>query len=108
MSEARPDSGQASFHAERADAGTWVITVTGEVDLDNHEHFQAAVDLALQAAATRLIFDLAGVRFMDSFGLHPLIKAARSPAAIEIRNPSPTVRRLIEITGLTAILPLAE
>ena len=108
MPDARPDSGQASFHVERADASTWLIIVVGEVDLANHEHFQAAVDLALQAAPSRLVFDLAEVRFMDSIALHILIKAAHSPAAVEIRNPSPATRRLIEITGLAAILTQAD
>ena len=69
---------------------------------------QAAVELALNAAPAKLIFDLAGVRFMDSSGLGVLIAATHSNASVEVRTPSRPVRRLIQLSGLADMLRLVD
>ena len=99
---------QASFYADQARANTWVITIIGEVDLANKDRFHAVVDQALGARPTKLIFDVAGVRFMDSSGLNVLLSAIRSNVAVEVRAASPAMRRLIEITGLAGVLTLSD
>ena len=109
MTTTEPDyGGNAQFYADRARADTWVVTVIGEVDLANRERFEAVVERALQARPAKLIFDLAGVRFMDSSGLGVLIAAAHRGTSVEVRAPSPAVRRLIEISGLAELLRIVE
>jgi len=61
----------------------------------------------------RVVFvDLSAVTFMDSRGLGSLIAAnerAREGAApIRIHDPSDAVRRLLTISGVTAVLAEAE
>jgi len=109
MAAVEPGSAeQASFYADQARASTWVVTVIGEVDLAHKDRFQAVVDRALRASPAKLIFDVAGVRFMDSSGLNVLLSALRSDVAVEVRAASPAMRRLIEITGLTGVLTLSD
>jgi anti-anti-sigma factor len=43
---------------------------------------------------------------MDSAGIAVLIRAAANVNAIHLRDPSPIVRRLIEVTGLSGVLPI--
>jgi anti-anti-sigma factor len=52
----------------------------------------------------RLIFDLSGLRFLDSAGIAVLIGAAAMVNAVHLRDPSPIVRRVVEVTGLSDVL----
>jgi anti-anti-sigma factor len=47
-----------------------------------------------------IVLDFSGVPFMDSSGLRALLEAARSDdcGPVVIKDPSPQVRRLLEIT----------
>ena len=51
---------------------------------------------------------MAGVSFMDSSGIAVLLEAAQGTDAVLIRRPSNAVRRVIETTGLTEVLPIGE
>jgi anti-anti-sigma factor len=109
MTATEPDfGGGAQFYADQARADTWFVTVIGEVDLANRDQFEAAVEGALHAAPAKLVFDLAGVRFMDSSGLGVLLAAANRTSSVEVRAPSLAVRRLIEISGLSELLRIVE
>jgi anti-anti-sigma factor len=109
MNIATSDHGaQASFYVDQSRADTWVVTVIGEVDLADRDRFDAAVERALAAFPTKLVVDLAGARFLDSSVLRVLITAAGGAASLEVRAPSPTLRRLIELSGLAELLPMAE
>jgi anti-sigma B factor antagonist len=84
--------------------GAPLITVAGEVDISNAAALEAAVAAATARTPERLIFDLAGLRFMDSAGIAVLLAAANNVAAVRLRSPSPTVRRVVELTGLADVL----
>jgi ABC-type transporter Mla MlaB component len=63
--------------------------------------------LLRQAAASktaRLVFDMSGVEFMDSSGIALLASAVQKVREVELRNPTPIARRLVELTGLAGIL----
>jgi anti-anti-sigma factor len=109
MTTTEPDYGaSAQFYADQARADTWFVTVIGEVDLANRERFEAVVEQALHTAPSKLVFDLAGVRFMDSSGLGVLLAATHRTPSVEVRAPSPAIRRLIEISGLTGLFRIVE
>jgi anti-anti-sigma factor len=59
-----------------------------------------------------LIVDLAEVTFMDSAGVATLLSLAELVRAADgefhLRRPPATVGRLLEITGLTDALPVAD
>jgi anti-sigma B factor antagonist len=84
--------------------GTSVIRLSGELDMVTAERVRSAVEAALSSASERLVFDISGLEFMDSSGIALLVSATRKARKVEVRHPTPIVRRLIELTGLTEIL----
>ena len=83
------------------EAETYVLELSGEIDLSNADAFgdEGARLASTMANGTRLVIDLAGVRFMDSMGLRALLRIHRRAGdALVIRNPSPQVQRLLDVT----------
>jgi anti-anti-sigma factor len=84
-----------------------VVHVDG--DLDVATSGQLGNDIApLVENGPNLVLDLAAVEFMDSAGIGAVL-AARAAAlehggAFEVRNPSSSVRLLLDVTGLAALL----
>jgi anti-sigma B factor antagonist len=95
---------EAVIETRTDDSGAPVIVVSGELDMSNAGKLEAAVESLVAQQPERLVFDLSGLRFMDSAGIAVLLAAANKVAAIELRAPSPAVRRVVELTGLTRVL----
>ena len=104
----RDHGGPARFYVNQARADTWFLTVIGEIDVANHAQFAAALEQALRAEPRTLVFDLAGVRFMDSSGIGVLLTAASTTTLVEIRAPSRAIRRLIEVSGVSELFRIVE
>jgi anti-anti-sigma factor len=102
MAELSPGTELSIEIAVSAD-GVGVISVAGELDSSNADTLGDAVAALVADRRERLVFDLAGLRFMDSAGIAVLIVAAADVEVIELRNLSPIVRRVVEATGLTTI-----
>ena len=81
-----------------------VIRLSGELDMVSVERVRSVVEGVLTADDDRLAFDVAELKFMDSSGIALLVSAARQVRQVELRHPTPIVRRLIELTGLTELL----
>jgi len=81
-----------------------VICLSGELDMVSVERVRSVVEGALTAEDDRLAFDVSELQFMDSSGIALLVSAARTARQVELRHPTPIVRRLIELTGLTELL----
>ena len=76
-----------------------LVTVTGEVDMSTADAmFRAATED--EAAAAML--DLRGVTFFDSAAIHALLQLAESYGERLRVLPSAQVRRVLEISGLSA------
>jgi anti-sigma B factor antagonist len=84
--------------------GMPVIRLSGELDLVSVEGVRSVLAGVLTADDDRLAFDVSELEFMDSSGIALLVSAARQARQVELRHPTPTVRRLIELTGLTELL----
>jgi anti-sigma B factor antagonist len=105
MAELGADSAAEVTIATRTDpAGVPMIALAGELDSSNAASLEAAVASVTSQHLDRLIFDLSALRFMDSAGISVLIGAAAKVDAVELRDPSQVVRRVIELTGLTDVL----
>jgi anti-anti-sigma factor len=85
--------------------GVPLITVEGELDSSNVASLEATIASVTADRPAHLVFDLSGLRFMDSAGISALIGAAAKVGAVRLRQPSAPVRRVIELTGLSSILP---
>ena len=94
----------AVIDTRRDPAGVPIVTVSGELDISNAEVLAATVAVLTDEHPERLVFDLSGLRFMDSAGIAVLLRAAAKVKSVLLREPSPAVRRVVELTGLTDVL----
>ncbi|MCW2931091.1 MAG: anti-anti-sigma factor [Actinomycetia bacterium] len=83
---------------------TPVVSLSGELDLTNAKRVQSVIEDTLTGGTERLVIETSELAFMDSSGLALLASVARKVPEIALRDPSPNVRRLIELTGLDEIL----
>ena len=97
----------------RADDGTVVVTVRGEIDFTNCDEVAQAVRDALNEWAPRSIkVDVRDATFMDSTGLGALIEGSR--AAYDARceyavvNPTENFHRVLTVTGLCELFGLSD
>ena len=86
--------------------GAPVVAVSGELDISNAATLEATVAALAAERPERLSFDLSGLRYMDSAGIAVLLGAATKLKEVHVRDPSPAVRRVIEITGLSDVLSI--
>jgi anti-sigma B factor antagonist len=87
-------------------SGTPTVTVRGDLDMSNADALKATVASLAAGKPDELIIDFSGLRFMDSAGIAVLVDAANQVPSVRLRQPSDAVRRVVEITGLTAIVAL--
>lgn len=105
--------------AERQDfrgrATRTVVQVTGEVDVATSAHLAAVIAHAMASAMEKepegkvdLVIDLAHLSFIDVSGINVLVRAecqARAyGGALVLRSPNRSVRRLLDVLRLDAVL----
>ncbi|WP_432827887.1 STAS domain-containing protein [Dactylosporangium sp. CA-092794] len=93
--------------------GTVVVEVLGPLEAATVGALRSVVLETVDAYRPRVLtVDLRRVPFMDSVGIGTLVavfnKARETGGAMEVRNPSPFVHRLLQITGLTELFGLPE
>jgi NarL family two-component system response regulator LiaR len=90
--------------------GLATIEIQGEVDLSNVASLREELTAALDAGATSLVLDCGRLTFIDSTGLGVLAKTsyhlATKGGSVVVRNPTPLMRRLLEMTRLKQALPI--
>lgn len=90
-----------------------VASLRGELDHHNAAQIRQELENRFSALGMRnLIFDLSGLRFMDSSGLGVLIGRYKTVSALggqtRICAPTPEVDRLLRLCGMYKIIPLYE
>jgi anti-anti-sigma factor len=86
--------------------GITVVTVTGDLDLDTSPGVEAALE-----ASERVLADLCGVDFIDSYGLRTLLqrqrKADTEGGVFAIACPEDSaLQRLLELVGTTGVFQI--
>jgi anti-anti-sigma factor len=94
--------------ARQGAPGVAVLSVAGELDVSTAGTLESAVEQACGTQPEELLFDLRELRFMDSAGIAVLLAASRKVPSVRLREPSPAVRRVLEMTGLTTVLPFVD
>ena len=101
--ERTPDEGDVTEGGDPNDDRV-TVRVAGEVDLDTASQLAARLD----ACHGRVVVDLASVAFIDSSGLGTLVRARNRLTSeggfLFVQEPSESVRRVFELTGLTELL----
>ena len=108
MADLDPADQAVTVASVREEDGTPVVYLSGELDLTSAGQFGAAIDAALASHPGRLVFDASGLTFMDSSGIVLLVSASQRVQEVQVRDPSPIVRRLIELTGLSKVLRITS
>ena len=95
----------------RSADGSVRVRVRGELDLSTSPQLDEALRREIDAG-NRVVVDLSEVAFIDSTGLNTLVAALRAcdeKGGVLMVSPAlpSQVRRVLEITGLNKLLPLA-
>jgi anti-anti-sigma factor len=93
-----------SITVSDSDADRVELVLTGEIDVASAPTLADALDALSRVGATFVTVDAAAVTFIDSTGLRALVRAdgvlrARG-GRLHLADPSPAVRRLVELSGL--------
>ena len=86
--------------------GNVTARISGELDIVTAGQLSGRVDELLTRTPSRLDLDLSGLAFTDSSGLALLLRLANHHGPLRVFGASLLIRRVIEATGLTAILLL--
>jgi stage II sporulation protein AA (anti-sigma F factor antagonist) len=103
-------AGNTDFAWERREDGdAAVFVLTGELDMASAP--EAAAMMVEAIRETNVVIDASRLTFMDSHGIAAVIDTYRAANAgldgdreIVVRNPSPQVRRVLEITGMSRLI----
>lgn len=91
---------------------THVISLCGELDLANAGTAETALETSLAEDASQLVIDMRELEFIDSTGIALLVAALGNNGSEErvrfIPSTAPAVTRVLELTGLSERLPLAD
>ena len=90
-----------------------LLEFSGEMDHHGARNALKEVEIAIDAALPRsLILDFAGVSFMDSSGIAVILKTDRllrqTGGALALCGVPRQVRRVLDVAGLTNIVPVLE
>jgi anti-anti-sigma factor len=101
----------AHLAVDVAEAGEGRVTVALRGELDIATSVAVAERLAA-LRGRRVVIDLRRLTFIDSSGMHVLLRACRGAAAtgasVRLRRPPRRVMRTFELVGLADVLPFVE
>jgi stage II sporulation protein AA (anti-sigma F factor antagonist) len=100
------EGARGTVEGARDASGARVVKLSGEIDLSNADLLGDKL-AGFAGEDDHLVIDLSALEFMDSSGIAMLLRAAVRASSVEVRNPSDVVRRIIECTGLSDVLPIA-
>jgi anti-anti-sigma factor len=91
------------------DFDTVTAKVVGEVDADNCGEVESAVRSALGDHGRALVVDASELTFLDSSGISTMLQlrnlvVEERDGTFRLQDPTPVVRRTLEITGLLEVL----
>jgi anti-sigma B factor antagonist len=87
-----------------------VIVLSGELDVSTAPLLRDRLNLLIRSGAIKLTCYIPGLRFIDSSGLSVLLMAHKRlnklGGTLTLLSPVPSVRRLLEITGVDDYLDI--
>ena len=88
-----------------------LITVQGYLDVDTATEFQHHLANQLHHGRRHFLLDLSDVPFMDSSGMNIILRVYQEarglPGSVHIINPTPAVRRVLDLTGVSLTVPVS-
>src|ERR1700744_5994231 len=96
MAELNGDSAPMTFEVLPGEDETPIVKVDGELDITTIDSLEEAVKPILDSDPERLVVDVSGLRFADSSAIALWVKWSTAVRELEIRDPSPLLRRVID------------
>ncbi|HEX5069615.1 MAG TPA: STAS domain-containing protein [Vicinamibacterales bacterium] len=88
------------------------LAIDGRLDVEGVGHIESPLTEATAARGKPVMLDMAGVSFLGSLGIGLLVRCAvslnRRGAKIVLFNCGPFVRKTLEISKVTAVLPILD
>jgi len=95
----------------RQDGGTFLIVLSGELDMTSRAEFDRVLAAAEASDAERILIDLDQLQFIDSTGLQGILAAKRrlamQPDRLRITRGTGFVADMFRLTALDKTLPFA-
>jgi anti-sigma B factor antagonist len=97
-------------HVQTTIEGSQVTAVvSGEVDADNCSDLESTVRQALGEERSELVVEASQLSFLDSSGISTMLQlrnlvVEERDGTFRLSDPTPVVRRTLEITGLLEVL----
>ncbi|POX48720.1 anti-sigma factor antagonist [Streptomyces sp. Ru71] len=89
-----------------------LVVVEGHLDLDTATEFQAHLANQLHHGRRHFLLDLSAVPFMDSSGMNIILRVYQEardlPGTVHVISPTPAVRRVLDLTGVSITVPISE
>ncbi|MGW0080831.1 STAS domain-containing protein [Streptomyces sp. NPDC003393] len=89
-----------------------LLTAQGYLDVDTATELQAHLANQLHHGRRHFLLDLSGVPFMDSSGMNIILRVYQEvrdrPGSVHIIAPTPPVRRVLDLTGVSITVPVSE
>ncbi|GAA2533371.1 MULTISPECIES: STAS domain-containing protein [Streptomyces] len=89
-----------------------LLRVEGYLDVDTATEFQHHLANQLHHGRRHFLLDLSAVPFMDSSGMNIILRvyqeARELPGSVHIISPTPAVRRILDLTGVSITVPVSE
>ena len=104
MAEVNGDGASMTFELLPAEGGARIVKLDGELDITTIDDLDEAVKPIIDAGPERLVVDVSGLRFADSSAIALWVKWSNAVRELEIRCPSPLLRRVIDSMGLAQTL----
>ena len=86
------------------------VAVRGEIDINTATTLEEALDRAIRDSVGAFIVDLSGVEFIDSTGIHVLVRArdllGREDRSLVVVCPFGPIRRVFELSGSSELFAL--
>jgi anti-anti-sigma factor len=87
-----------------------VLRCSGELDVASVPKLHAVLEAVYEDGVRAIVIDLERLTFMDSQGVAMLLRCwkhtSRHGKRLEVRNPSGTVARVLDLTGLRRIIDI--
>jgi anti-sigma B factor antagonist len=103
-----PTNTQFGVSVWHQDRQTVSVVLSGELDLSSAPQLRDCLAELANAGVINLVIDLANLMFLDSTGISLLVtdfkRATASGGSFAVRNASPEVMRVFDITGLVELL----
>jgi anti-anti-sigma factor len=104
MAELNADGAPLAFEFVPGEDGSDVVKISGELDITTIDGLEAAVQPLIDRDPQRLVLDVSALRFADSSAIALWVKWSTIVRRLEIRDPQPLLRRVIDTMGLAQVL----